>query len=177
MKKHLMIDLETMSLRADAAIVQLAGVIFDPTTGELGAEFNEHVTLDEGSGHIDPSTVRWWLRQGDAARAALEEGQRASSSLGTVLEAFARWYRESMPVAIWSHGATFDIPILAAACERFSVYVPWDFRSARDTRTLFDLVGKKLEELAPREGTHHNALDDAKTQALAVSAAYRLLRK
>lgn len=175
---HLMIDIETMSTRADAAITQVAGVIFDPTTGVLGAEFNAYARLEDGQGHIDPGTVRWWLKQSDAARAALEEGQKTASGIEQVLDGFRHFWLVEKPLAIWSHGATFDIPIMAAAYTRWEMDPPWGYRDARDTRTLFDIVGKKLEELVPkREGTHHNALDDAKTQALAVAAAYRLLGK
>lgn len=172
---HLMIDLETMSTRSDAAITQVGAVMFDPNKGTLGAEFCEHVKLTEDSGHMDPGTVRWWLGQSDAARQALLAGQQMAPALHEVLDSFSTFVRRERPAAIWSHGATFDLPIMEAAFRRCDMTVPWSYYSNRDTRTLFDIVGKKIQELATREGVHHNALDDAKTQAMAVIAAYKIL--
>jgi exodeoxyribonuclease VIII len=56
---------------------------------------------------------------------------------------------------------------------------PWHYLNVRDMRTIIEaaesLVGFDKRSI-PDQGTHHNALDDAKWQALAISGAWRALR-
>lgn len=135
--------------------------------------------------HRDPRTVQWWSEQSDEAQAAFAD----PVELKDALAAFTSWlYRiagesgnsiaQRSDLRIWSHGAAFDSPILAAAYEAVGLPVPWHYRAPRDTRTLFDLadVTDHSAWLAQHPGplglTHH-ALDDAICQARAVCAAYK----
>lgn len=84
--KHLMLDLETMSNKGNAAIVSIGAVAFEPSTGELGPEF--YLTVDlvscEKLGlHIDADTVLWWMKQSSEARAAIvdEDSRTIQSAL------------------------------------------------------------------------------------------------
>lgn len=85
--------------------------------------------------------------------------------------------RQSPDIRIWSHGAAFDPPILAAAYAAVGLPVPWHYRAPRDTRTLFDLAGISdhsgwLDQYPGPLAVPHHALDDAICQARAVVAAY-----
>ncbi len=65
-------------------------------------------------------------------------------------------------VKIWGNGADFDNVILTSAYKRNDLELPWRYTNNRCYRTLKSLYPEiKLE----RSGTHHNALDDAISQA------------
>jgi 3' exoribonuclease, RNase T-like len=62
---RMMLDLETMSTHDDAAVVSIGIAVFNE------AEVIETVELplrwQNMSGHIDPTTIAWWLKQGEEA--------------------------------------------------------------------------------------------------------------
>lgn len=164
--EHIMLDLETMGNGPDAAIVAIGAVAFDLTTGKLGDEFLAQVSLESAvanGGVMDPSTVLWWLRQSDAARAAFTT---PSIALPMALDLFTFWIQDKAPqdkVKVWGNGSEFDNVILAGAYRRAQKPLPWQFWNNRCYRTIKGLhPTRKLT----RTGIHHNALDDARSQAL-----------
>lgn len=161
---NVMVDLETMGNGPSAAIVAIGAVEFDPDSGELGREFYREIGLENSAakgGVIDASTVLWWMQQSDLARAAVYDGQ--GIDLMPVLFQFADWLRECGPdVKVWGNGSPFDNVILRSAYGAIHMPPPWKHWNDRCYRTLKNLRPSiKLE----RSGTHHNALDDAITQA------------
>ena len=168
---HVMIDLETWGLVPGCAVRSIGAVAFDPR-GARGATFYENIATDDSLGLTrDPDTVRWWAEQSDAARAALLVNQQP---LARVVNQLHLWLDEQRPTHVWSHGASFDLPIWQVAASKLGARVPWDHRAVRDTRTLFEIAGLDVRTV-PQVGTSHNALDDACFQADCVIAAYRLL--
>lgn len=168
---HIMIDLETMGTRPDAPIIAIGAVKF--TAAGVCDDFYEVVDLGSAvrSGStMSPDTVLWWLKQSDAARAAFD---RKGSSLVGALGNFSRWVGSSESiVGVWGNGATFDNVILSEAYERLELSRPWPFWKDSCYRTI-----KNMFNDVPiyRDGTHHNAVDDARTQAnhlIAISAAH-----
>lgn len=175
MPNHLMVDLETLGREPGAVIVSIGAVKFDPSGETLGDKLYTNITiqssLDAGL-RVEGATIQWWMEQPDRARLALFHPDPLP--LRRVLSAFARFYRGSE--SIWSHGSTFDIPILEVAYRALNEWRPWVPRAVRDTRTLFSLVPQAVVEGVQREGMEHHALDDAVRQARMVQAAYRWLR-
>jgi hypothetical protein len=168
-----MIDLETMGTEAGCAILSIGAVLFDPVSGEVSPDsFYEAVSLkscvDIGL-TVDAGTVLWWMQQSDDARAAASAGV---TLIQRALVDFGAWFESKGAQFLWCHGATFDAPIMSAAYKAALLPVPWKFWDVRDTRTIYDLANVRPDRSA---GTHHNALDDAKAQALAVIEAYRKL--
>lgn len=166
---HIMVDLETMGTAPGSAIVSLGAVVFDPRTGQLGNEFYRVISLascQRAGLTFDPDTVMWWLQQSDQARAAL---MADNEDLPVALGCFRQWWQNQEGRFIWGHGANFDEPLLAAAFRAVHAPAPWDYWNARCTRTIYELAGVKPDRA---QGTHHNALDDAKAQARAVCDAY-----
>lgn len=171
---HVMIDLETWGTKPGSALRSIGAVVFCPDKPDepLGAEFYANITdaSCEAAGLVkDASTITWWANQGEEAQAALLADQRP---LYDVLPGFTRWFREVGGQQVWGHGAAFDPVLLEAAYAAYSENVPWEFWDVRCCRTVL-----AISELSPsdfRVGTHHNALDDAKSQALAVQHAFRL---
>lgn len=172
-----MLDLETLSTRTDAAIIQIAARAFDPQTGELGAVFDVYVR--DSAGHVGVQTVAWWMQRGAAAynMGAKLIGPDAESERGA-LRLFTYWLEAHAPAceALWSHGATFDIPLLAAAYGRHGLGVPWYYRAPRDTRTLYALAPGGVPALPKDPAREHCAVYDCEYQISQVCAALKALR-
>ena len=168
----IMIDLETMSTLPHAAIIQIGAVEFDLDSGAIGQTFHAHISLQSNADyarHIDPDTVLWWMKQSDEARAAF---LLPNVSLPEALVSFASWmnYRgETKALEIWGNGASFDNVILASAYKACAINTPWRYYNDRCYRTL-----KARHPSVPMErtGTHHNALDDAISQAMHLIAIH-----
>jgi hypothetical protein len=137
--------------------------------------------LDVGL-EVDASTVLFWLDQPEEARKALLSD---TLSLRDTLRDFYDWTRlhdrdshfvESDPKYYWSHGASFDLPILSHAYKSVNGKEPWGFREMQDTRTLFRLCSDKRYKVEmPDEGLKHHALFDAWRQAVAVQRCFNFL--
>ena len=159
MKTQVMLDLETLGQKPGAVIVSIGAVKFGG--GEIRECFYERIDaqscLDVGL-EMDGGTVAWWLRQDPAA---LLEVAKPGRAIGTVLGLFAEWLGGA-EAEVWGNGAAFDNAILVAAYEAIGVKRPWEFRNDRCYRTVKSLWPEVELE---REGTHHNALDDAISQA------------
>lgn len=167
-----MIDIEALGTKPGAAILSIDAVMFDQAG--LGGTFCAPVLLESCVSvglTIDPGTVTWWMRQSDEARAAAFRDDAAP--LWKVLGDFAAWFEANRATHPWCHGATFDVPLLDAAYKACGMTAPWEFWNVRDTRTLFDLAGVKVDRAT---GTHHNALDDAINQARAAVQAMCILQ-
>lgn len=153
---QVMIDLETMSTRPNAAVLSLGAVKF-----EVGAGITDkfYATIDakdcKSLGlHFSKDTIKWWSEQNPTALAMLS---KHTKPLGIVLNDFTAWYgNQSLPT--WGCGSDFDNVILTSAYYALGRAQPWKFWHNRCYRTVKELI--KIPE-APREGTYHNALDDA----------------
>ncbi len=165
MTKQVMLDLETMGNRPTSAIVAIGACVFDVETGEIGGRFYNTVDLESSMAAgltVDGGTIIWWLKQGDRAREAITGAE--ARPLEQVLADFRSWLLENMPNGggIWGNGSDFDNATLANAYRATGWPAPWPFWQNRCYRTLKNLAPHiKLV----REGTYHNALDDAVSQA------------
>ncbi|CDT98677.1 ATP-dependent 26S proteasome regulatory subunit (fragment) [Vibrio coralliirubri] len=180
MKTHVMIDLETMGNGNHAAIVSIGAVVFNPSNGELGADFEEVVSLNSSAyyGDIDASTVAWWVNQSEEARSIFLK-DTPKSTLKDALNELNQWLAdlgEPKELCLWGNGKDFDNVILAnafKACRIRPNFVHWN---DLDVRTIVrmgrDILGINPKETLVREGVHHSALDDAKFQAQYVSVIW-----
>jgi len=164
---HCMVDLETLGTGSDSAILAIGAVIFDED-GLTGNEFYEVISLKstaENGGKIDASTVTWWMRQSDAARNALFGKDVIKSELIEVLFKFQCFIKANgdKDLRLWGNGSDFDNVILANAFKNNGSEIPWNWFNNRCYRTIKNTFKDvKLN----RVGEHHNALEDAKSQAL-----------
>jgi exodeoxyribonuclease VIII len=178
-----MIDLETLGTTADAVIVSIGAVRFDLETGFVGSEhsgplgdtFYRVVRLDQQPGRsISGSTVAWWMGQTDAARAVFAAPK--SFWLNSTLDDLRNWVARHAVKGceVWSNGADFDLPMLNLAYAAQGREAPWKPYSGRCYRTYKNLPGARAVKVE-RQGTHHNALEDAIYQARHLCAIYRAL--
>lgn len=166
MNEEVMIDLETLGTGNDAVILSLGAVKFDPHSMEMGEKF--YVTIDPASCQrygmkIDAKTVLWWMgAERSEARDFLINAELLD--LAAALEGFRLWMNGDKPV--WGNGATFDNVILRNAFAAIGMECPWKFWNDRCYRTMKNVAPKMaVDTPIERIGTHHNALDDAVTQA------------
>lgn len=164
---NIMIDLETMGNGPSAAIVAIGAVAFDLDAQTIGDEFYARVDLAssvEHGGSIDASTVMWWLTQSDAARN--EIARAGGEHIAVALSNFSVWSASESAkrdMIVWGNGASFDNVILRGAYHRIDAKTPWDWWNDRCYRTV---KAQNRHVRIERNGTHHNALDDARSQAL-----------
>lgn len=159
MKQQVMLDLETLGTRPGSVIVSIGAVKFDHQ--KIFSEFYQLIDAADAQRCglvLDAETVMWWLKRDEAAR--MEIADTVSVPLVQALQSFSHWLGDDAEV--WGNGASFDNVLLASAYKQIQMPVPWKFWNDRCYRTMKDLhPGIKME----REGTHHNALDDARSQA------------
>lgn len=179
---NVMIDLETLGTKPGCIVLTLGAVAFDDT-GVLSDLGEVHVRLDSDHQHsvglkADPGTALWWISQPKEAQEQLLD--KPEVNVSTVLAFFNEWLEEVtgtnledvdyLPVSIWGNGANFDGPILRELYDAFGMRCPWGFwdeccyRTERKSlEALIRQLGGTVESVQ-REGTYHNALDDAKYQ-------------
>lgn len=154
---HVMVDLETADNVPTSAIVSIGAVIF---AGKLPRD-TFYVAVDLQSSltaglTISADTMEWWGKQSPEARAVFDDPARV-----TLREALAR-FASFMPkdAKVWGNGASFDNAILATAYRLCGLPLPWEFWDDRCYRTVAAHLPRRVQQ-----GTHHNALDDAISQA------------
>lgn len=164
MRTHATIDIETFGTNANAPIVSLGAVAFNADgiieNSELYLVIDHTDALEHGA-VINPETVKWWKAQSEDARAVLSRDiERISTS--NALHRLQRYLNElGEDVCVWGNGSDFDNAILNYMFNAFGMKTPWKFWNNRCFRTMKSIYPKiELE----RQGTYHNALDDAKYQ-------------
>ena len=159
---HVMLDLETMGNGANSAIIAIGAVAFDDMG--INSRFYEQVSLASCVSiglECDASTIMWWMRQSDEARSSFRDNDKADHIRG-VLARFAKWFVDVGGVEVWGNGAAFDNAILSNAYRKSGAVQPWKFWNDKCYRTI---KGLHPDVSLERVGTHHNALDDAESQA------------
>jgi hypothetical protein len=162
---QVMVDLETLGNGNSAVIIAVGAVKFDPDKPVILPEpfyslVDPQSCVDAGL-KLDVSTVLWWMKQSDAARAALKPDELNKPGLHAVMSSLMDWYGGDLPT--WGNGATFDNVILRNAFKAVGMEAPWSFWNDRCYRTM---KSQYPDVKMARTGTHHNALDDAKSQAV-----------
>lgn len=178
MTYHIMVDLETMGTGPNAAIMSIGAVVFDPhyftPSGNVYYQNIDLSTCMKAGLTVDASTIEFWMKAPAAAMNALWDGRW---DITKALKDFAGWVQNfsSKDFRIWAHGSNFDIVVLESAYRACGLTQPWAYNAMRDDRTLFELAGVDLKDF--NQGCLHNALDDARNQAMAVQESYRRLKK
>lgn len=109
-------------------------------------------------------TIIWWLTDPSVTQQARDEtfgGEGLSLAMG--LDAFTGWHNSGMET-LWGNAAKFDLGLLEDAyriLDKPCAFTPWQQACYRGMKTLPAVKHIKLR----RAGVHHNALDDALSQA------------
>lgn len=156
---NVMIDLETMDTAPTAAIVSIGAVSFN----EIGIldEFYYIIDLADCVKYgltMSPSTVQWWISQPN--KSDTFDGDK-SDLLISALSKLSVWMPKG--ARVWGNGSDFDNVILRNAYAAIGGAYPWRYYDNMCYRTIKNLAP---DVKMARQGVHHNALDDARSQAL-----------
>lgn len=170
-----MLDLETWGTRPGCAIRSIGAVVFDPRSDRIGDEFYANVDTKSCKRlklQLEPGTVAWWEDQSAEAKAAFSQSPQLD--IADAISRFDKWFQSNRGLRVWCQGPNFDDVIIGAVYHALDANPPWRFFNSRCTRTVYDMARFDPRSIR-RDGTYHNALDDAKHQARCVQAAMRRL--
>ena len=162
---HLMTDIETLDSSPTSVIVSIGAVLFNASqvhpTG-FYAVVDVQDCIDKGL-TVSGNTIGWWLKQSDEARKVFQE---KTVSLDTALKGLRNHVFKltgGTSVKVWGNSYSFDGVILENAYKVIGQQKWWNTFSGEGCyRTIKSIKGvPKIH----RQGTHHNALDDAISQA------------
>ena len=167
---HVMWDIETWGTGNDALPVSIGACKFN----ENNIVECFHVGIDPVSAQayglkIDAQTILWWM--GPDRREALDEWLKLERiDLPSALLGLDLWIKNGPGVlSVWGNGSTFDNVILRSAFKAVGHEYPVGFWQDACYRTVKNRAAAKID----RTGTHHNALDDAVSQAKHLQAIWR----
>jgi hypothetical protein len=166
-----MLDLETLATSPNAMVCAIGAVAFSREEDRLVGSFSRAIEVRTALGETDLKTITWWMQQSDEARKIFDP-QVAVFTQSQALDDFAVWYKDVQAQAIWGNGVTFDNVILRNCYIQHHKKIPWPFRHDRCYRTIKNMF-PNVEFI--RVGTHHNALDDATSQALHLMRIYKAI--
>lgn len=173
--QDVMIDIETLDTSPSAVILSIGAVRFDvENLGAIGDSFHRHIDIESNLKYgrtVSGSTILWWLDQDAMARKNITSAQ--TESLYAVLGQLGQFIKPNDRV--WGNGASFDNVILGDAYRRCDLPQPWRYWSDMCYRTL-----KNVYKHVPKpkfEGVEHDALDDARYQALHLQAIYQHIKQ
>lgn len=163
----IMHDLETLGQTPGCVFFSIGAVAFNAEG--LGKEFYTLINIgdciDNGL-FKEKSTEDWWAKQSPEARKELIAAEKSKVTLKKALTEYGKFIASvGAPkfIRIHGNGSDFDNAIVAAGCHAIGMPLPWQFWNNRCHRTNKAKGGRSLEP--QRQGTYHNALDDAKHQA------------
>lgn len=158
--RDVMIDLETVDNSVTSAIASIGACVFDKSgiyhTFYCVVDFKS--CLDAGMTRSQ-DTMDWWAKQGASARKIFDEAE-PKLHIMDALRRFSEWFVAVGGKELWGNGSDFDNAIMSYAYRRLDMKQPWSYSASRCFRTV-----KNGAYIQARRGTHHNALDDAITQA------------
>lgn len=170
-----MIDLETLSTRANAHIISVGAVVFSrdepqPLPENIndlypGHKFYMECHFDGQDRHIDGVTLEWWMHKG---RIQVFPGSNDKSDLVECLNKLRRFILDRKVESAWSKGSMFDLTIITDAFNQFKIPDPLSYKNKFCFRTfinLFQSIGIEVPIPYIKGAIEHNALHDAVTQA------------
>lgn len=168
----IMVDIETYGKKAGCVILSIGAVTFKVDGKSHIHEFYRNICINDSlikGFKVDQDTFNWWAGQPAEAR---KQFSVDPEPIEKVFKDFVKWFNDCKGEKVWCQGTAFDIPILSEAFFMLKIKEPWKFWNVRDTRTYYDAKGYN-PLLITRQGTYHNALDDAAHQVRCVQGAYR----
>lgn len=171
-----MLDLESMGVGNNPALIQVAAVAFNSETGEEVCKFDEKIDLKssmEVGLTISPGTIKFWMTNESVNQETRnivlsETGDhgKEGQSLTSVLTKFSCWYESLGEVGgVWGNGSASDNVWLRSAYDAVNLKSPFIFREDMCLRTLKSLAKRKGYKTSFEfEGNQHDGLDDCRFQ-------------
>lgn len=182
MRKHYMLDIETLGLEVGSVILQVAMRQFlsEDDDGKYqidygGAPFLHRVNVDiqiaEGAS-TNMDTIRWWVKTDAQKLQKMLDSEDAVDPVVCASEFVNQidW----QDAVIWARDPDFDCAHMLHFCNKFLDMPPqilWHFTAQRSHRTLLDLAGAKH---VPAQNAH-DALADVDAQIESAIKALKVL--
>lgn len=163
-----MLDLEATGTGPNAVIVSIGACFFDKEEVGHGIYLVLERADQEAKGReVSIDTLDWWSRQSAEARSVFDAPQTPVEHALSAFSQFIELYADDpKKVCMWGNGSDFDNVILGTLYQTYDMKRPWSYSNNRCFRTLKNIaLAFDSHDLPEREGTHHNALDDAVFQA------------
>lgn len=187
-ERHFMLDIETLSTRENPLVWCVALVEFCPNTGYVGNPRLWYLDRAEQHSlrrHVEPDTVLWTIKSGDAAGYGTWLLCNDSADIATIKDSkpypitkIARLHAELKDILepdpmneshnpIWANGASFDFCHLRTLFKTQDLPTPWLFRNESCMRSFRNRLPNRGYEYAPvvNAGIAHRATDDVRYQA------------
>jgi hypothetical protein len=186
---NIMVDIETLGTNEDSVILQIGAVAFDVYNEKEAEPFEGWFLTDllvsdqirTYKRTVDNETLIWWMDSvGPKARTSVLERDGFNGLVCSTYNAledfntFVSMHKDEIGTSntgnfIWSNSPSFDLAIIKNAMRQCDIKPVWNHWDERDVRTM-DHLNKTLKLGLNKkiEGVAHNALDDAKGQAIYV---------
>lgn len=171
------IDIESLALGPRPVITQIAMLGYDLNEDELmNPRYNEYLPIDPQLQIIPPrrimgSTIAWWMKQSDEARALFELSTGTDfEDLAVIMRGFIRAFNQLTDngrknYEIQSKHPQFDIVAIETLLDELGLEKPWGHRTVTDLHT--DLMRARInwKNIPTPEGyIAHTAYWDARHQ-------------
>lgn len=157
---NFMVDIETLGIRPNSIITDIAVVLFDQIGAVALAEY--HISENTQQDRlIDQGTLDWRLAQGWKRHDELRYEITLTQAL-LKLNAFVESLSICGTPIMWAKGTDFDFAFLYHAMRSREIVPFWKYNNVQDYRTL----ARRFPEVPePVNMNKHNALSDAVCQA------------
>ena len=161
--KYIIIDIETLGRRNDAAITQVGIVIADETFSILDKYLIQvsPEAWNTCNRTFTGETLLWWMEQKNSPISNIGTSSAYNSYYAAMsaLNGIFRRYNTDDTI-VWTKG-TMDLFCIKDLCEYLNISTPWKFWQPRDIRTAKEII-KEWKTIENENA--HNALDDALTE-------------
>lgn len=177
-----MIDIETLGTKPGSIIASIGVVEFDAREGYLNRKMLWALQIEpqvERGFVMEVGTVLWWMKQSTEAKLSTFYPEVAWSLEAALheLDQFIARGVSGKQYTVWANSPTFDLAHLEHAYAVHEMEHPWTYKQPRDCRTLFDATDFNYSNWSVGRGVAHDALEDARVQALAVIEAFKGIRR
>lgn len=162
-----MIDIETMGMGPDGAIVGIAAAMFDLQKEQIGPEFKRAVNLAtsvEVGMTLKPSTILFWLGQTEEARRSIMWNTVRLPDALTDLNAWMAEHSRPRDLRVYGNSPSFDLVILQTAYRLTGVVCPWHYTNERDFRTIRAMYPSVEYNTDDKGSSAHDPLVDVRFQ-------------
>lgn len=137
-EKNLMVELETLSTKHNAIVLQCSMALFDKETGKISKTFSVNIDPSSQVPRIyDKNTLDWWKSQPESLLKQVYKGGKPFKEAVKEIHSFITSNTDKKTVRVWTCSLSFTIPILRSCFETLGLEQPWKYWNERDCRTLF----------------------------------------
>lgn len=160
MKRHLMLDIETLGNVPNSIIISISAVVFDDDFNEIDF-FNENLDTSQSISlgfKATESTLQWWKEQNKETFEMCTKNQKPVREVLNNLFNFIDIHDIDF---VYGNSVSFDCVLLNCYFDRLQIERPWKFWQERCFRTFKNTFQFSKVEF---KGIPHFSLDDCRFQ-------------